>query len=85
MISLSPRVDLTWPLADRQAVERGTVIAGMSREMVAAAIGYPPIYGDAQTFNGLDTWTYDEPAPFRHEVFFKDDRVVRYDPPGELP
>ncbi|HLI95981.1 MAG TPA: hypothetical protein VKT72_07820 [Candidatus Baltobacteraceae bacterium] len=85
MFSLHPPIDPLWPPAYRKAVQQHTVIPGMTHEMVAAAIGYPPVYGTPEEFDKLDDWKYVGPAPDGQEVVFKNGRVVRYDPPEMLP
>ena len=85
MLSLRPRVNPAWPPDIRAAVERRTVLVGMTRDMVAASIGYPPIYGTAEDFAKMDDWRYDAAPPYGQDVVFSDGRVVKYDPPGMLP
>lgn len=57
----------------------------MTRAMVVAVLGYPPAFGTVQELDRLDRWDYVEAAPFASTVYFKGDRVTRYDPPGNLP
>lgn len=85
IISLEPRVDPSWPEAFRTAVERGDVIPGMTRAMVAASIGYPTHYGTPEDFDKIDDWKYDAPAPGGQEVLFAAGKVVKYVPASILP
>ena len=64
-----------WPAKMQNAVLNGEVISGMTREMVAWAIGWPSIYGTKNEILNLDDWTYDN-IPFRGHVYFKNDKVV---------
>ena len=74
-----------WPAKFRAAIKNGTVIPGMTHEMVANAIGYPSVYATIAAMNRLQTWDYEAATPFGQTVQFKGNRVVSYDPPGQLP
>lgn len=74
-----------WTGATLDAIERQKIVAGMTRAMVIASLGYPSVYGTASQMMKLDTWDYVMPAPFAYTVHFKGDTVVKYDPPGQLP
>lgn len=74
-----------WPQPLVAAIRKGAVQNGWSRDMVAAALGYPSVYGTPAQMNLLNVWPYAEPAPFYHAVTFAGGRVVKYEPPGELP
>ncbi|HET9393437.1 MAG TPA: hypothetical protein VFO29_07995 [Candidatus Rubrimentiphilum sp.] len=63
----------------------GHVKPGMTRKMIIWALGFPNEYGMRQDLLKLDRWFYDASAPFSSAVYFKNGRVVRYDPPGQLP
>ena len=69
-----------WPAKMQNAVLNGEVISGMTREMVAWAIGWPSIYGTKNEILNLDDWTYDN-IPFRGHVYFKNDKVVNQEWP----
>jgi hypothetical protein len=81
----SPLNHPEWPAKVRAAVKDGTVIPGMTHEMVANAIGYPSVYATIAAMNRLRIWDYEAAAPFEQTVRFKGDRVISYDPPGQLP
>lgn len=85
MLSSHPNVDHSWPAAFRKAVELHTVLLGMTRAMVAASIGYPPVYGNPEDFEKIDDWKYYAPPPSGQEVLFSAARVVKYDAPGIMP
>lgn len=85
MLFLHPSVDHSWPAAFRKAVELHTVLLGMTRAMVAASIGYPPVYGNPEDFEKIDDWKYDAPPPSGQEVLFSAGQVVKYDAPGIMP
>lgn len=63
----------------------GDVKVGMTREMVADALGFPPGYGTVDHFDRLDVWDYQRPGPFGSKVIFRNGLAVEYDPPGNLP
>ena len=67
--------------AQRTAIQRHTVILGMSKAMVAASVGYPSVFGTAEKIMTLDTWEYALPPPSSFTVRFKDGKVADYDPP----
>lgn len=63
----------------------GPVRPGLTHEQVALALGFPSVYATKTDLLARPVWRYDMPAPFSSTVTFADDRVVRYDPPGNLP
>jgi len=65
--------------------DRTKIVPGMTRHRVLWLLGYPDAYGTAAYFNDLERWDYVMPSPFSSWVTFKNDRVVHYEPPGELP
>ena len=69
----------------RKAINDGTVLTGMTYDMVVASVGYPSAYGTAAQMRKLTTWEYVLPAPSSFTVKFKDGKVVFYDPPRMLP
>jgi uncharacterized repeat protein (TIGR03803 family) len=87
--SLAPQSPLLahpeWPENIRTAINQGTVIVGMTYDMVVASVGFPSVYGTAAQMRTLDTWEYDRPTPASFTVKFKDGKVISYDPPGMLP
>jgi hypothetical protein len=85
LLRRSPLDHPEWPAEMRAAIKKGTVIAGMTHEMVASVLGYPAAYGSIEELDRLSRWDYDAPTPFQSTVYFKGDRVVHYDPPGDLP
>jgi uncharacterized repeat protein (TIGR03803 family) len=74
-----------WPADVRKAINDGTVLIGMTYDMVVASVGYPSAYGTAAQMRKLTTWEYVLPAPSSFTVKFKDGKVVFYDPPRMLP
>ncbi|HYK54439.1 MAG TPA: hypothetical protein VEV38_13025 [Candidatus Eremiobacteraceae bacterium] len=66
-------------------VKQHQVTVGMTRAMVIASVGYPSVYGTAAQMMKLDTWYYEMPPPASYTVYFKNDIVVKYDPPRMLP
>jgi hypothetical protein len=74
-----------WPADVRKAINDGTVLTGMTYDMVVASVGYPSAYGTAAQMRKLTTWEYVLPAPSSFTVKFKDGKVVFYDPPRMLP
>lgn len=63
----------------------GRIHVGMTHAMVAEMLGYPPMLGSIGNLERMQTWEYWAPGPFGCTVYFHGDRVVAYDPPGELP
>jgi hypothetical protein len=80
-----PRRHPEWSERFRQALAQRNVLSGMTHEMVASVFGYPAHYGTVAQLDLLDVWRYDSPTPFSSTVYFAGDRVVRWDPPGNLP
>lgn len=74
-----------WPANFREAIQKHHVIAGMTHEMVAEVFGYPSIYLPIAQLDRVTRWDYTASAPFSSSVIFSGDRVVRYNPPGNLP
>jgi len=74
-----------WSAKDRAAINAGTVLVGMTKDMVVASVGYPSVYGTSAQMLKLDTWEYVEPVPASFTVKFKNGRVIEYDPPHMLP
>jgi hypothetical protein len=74
-----------WSPVAAAEVKDHKVIVGMTRAMIIASVGYPSDYGTAAQMMKLDTWHYEMPTPFQYTVYFKGDKVVKYDPPGQLP
>lgn len=74
-----------WSAQTVASVRKGVVAVGWTRAMVATALGYPSLFGTIDEMNRLEYWPYEEPAPFSHYVTFANDRVVKYEPPGQLP
>lgn len=74
-----------WPAAMRDAIEKGTVLLGMTKEMVTASVGYPSVYGTAEQMRKLDIWEFTAPTPSSFTVKFANGKVTKYDPPGMLP
>lgn len=58
---------------------------GQTHEQVAEIAGFPSVYATKAELMGMAEWRYDLPAPFSWVVTFDGDRVVRYQPPGDLP
>jgi hypothetical protein len=71
--------------AFRDALAQRNVLRGMARDMIADTFGYPSVYGTVIQMNSLSKWFYAAPAPSQFNVFFKGDRVIKYDPPGAMP
>jgi hypothetical protein len=84
-MSLHPLIDPTWPARYRKAIAAGNVLPGMTYDMVVASIGYPSAFGTVAHLKSLTDWSYERPAPFGADVYFKNGFVTKYDPPGELP
>jgi hypothetical protein len=80
-----PRDHPEWPARFREALAQRKILIGMTHEMVASVLGYPAHYGTIEQLDRLTTWDYDDPTPFQSSVTFDGDRVVKYDPPGNLP
>lgn len=70
----------TWPARMRKAVMSGEVVKGMTREMVAWAIGWPSIYGTKSEMLALDDWAYDN-IPFQGYVYFRNGRMINQEWP----
>jgi hypothetical protein len=73
-----------WPAQFRSAVTGGSILPGMTHEMVANVLGYPSEYGTIDKLDRLKEWDYDDPAPWAPTVTFDHDRVIRYTP-GSAP
>jgi hypothetical protein len=84
-MSLHPLIDPAWPARYRKAIAAANVLPGMTYDMVVASIGYPSAFGTAAHLRTLTDWSYERPAPFGADVYFKNGHVTKYDPPGELP
>jgi hypothetical protein len=69
-----------WPAKMRKAVLGGEVVKGMTREMVAWAMGWPNIYGTKEEMLKLNDWTYDN-IPFDGHIYFKNGLVSSQDWP----
>lgn len=68
------------------AVMKGSVKVGMTREQVAWTIGYPGEYGPIEKFLTMTKWRYDDISPFNYWVYFdRNGRVNKFGPDGELP
>jgi hypothetical protein len=80
-----PRDHPEWPARFREALAQRRILVGMTHEMVASVLGYPAQYGTVAQLDRLAKWDYDAPTPFQSSVTFRDDRVVKYEPPGNLP
>ena len=66
-------------------VAHAAITSGTTRRRVLWLLGYPDAFRTAAYFNDLERWDYAMPAPFSSAVTFKNDRVVEYRPPGDLP
>jgi hypothetical protein len=84
LFATSPFDHPEWPKEFQAAVTAGTVLPGMTHEMVANIFGYPSVYGSIEQLDRMSVWDYDEPAPWGPTITFRGDRVVRYDP-GSAP
>jgi hypothetical protein len=58
---------------------------GLTHEQVAQIDGFPSVYAKKADLMRMAEWRYDRPAPFSSVVTFEGDRVVKYQPPGNLP
>ncbi len=58
---------------------------GLTHEQVAQIDGFPSVYAKKADLMRMAEWRYDRPAPFSSVVTFDGDRVVKYQPPGNLP
>ncbi len=58
---------------------------GFTHEQVALIDGFPSVYATKAELMRMPEWIYDRPAPFSSFVAFDGDRVVKYQPPGNLP
>ncbi len=74
-----------WDAATLAHIRTNEVRVGMTHEMIAWMLGYPPVFGTSTAVDRLEKWDYDNPAPFASTVYFRGDRVAAYDPPGFLP
>jgi hypothetical protein len=58
---------------------------GSSRSDVLWLSGYPDIFGTVERFERMKKWEFRESPPSSWSVVFRNDRVVRYHPPRDLP
>jgi hypothetical protein len=58
---------------------------GLTHEQVAQIEGFPSAYATKAELMRMPEWRYDRPAPFSSAVTFDGDRVVKFQPPGNLP
>jgi hypothetical protein len=58
---------------------------GSTRSEVLWLSGYPDAFGTAEQFEQMNRWDYHQSPPFSWYVRFRHDRVIRYQPPGQLP
>ncbi len=70
-----------WPKKMQKAVRKGSVVIGMTHEMVAWAIGWPAIYGKKADMLSLNDWKYDN-IPSDGHVLFKNGLVVSQEWPS---
>ncbi len=84
-LSLRPTPDPAWPAAYLRAISTGKVLTGMTRPMVAAAWGYPPVYGTVAKMNALADWNWDGSPFMQKSVSFRHDRVVSVRLPPKQP
>jgi hypothetical protein len=74
-----------WSAAVLGDLAAGRVRGGMTHAMVAWARGFPNEYGTRDALLKAPVWNYAAGGPFGSRVFFRGDRVVKYEPPGRLP
>jgi hypothetical protein len=81
----SERSHPEWTSSIRRQVMNGQVTVGMTHAMVAWSLGFPSQYGTRAELLHAPLWRYPGPAGGGSTVYFRDDRVVRYDPARQLP
>jgi hypothetical protein len=74
-----------WDAATLADLAAARVRPGMTHAMVAWARGFPNEYGTRNALLKAPVWNYAAGGPFGSRVFFRGDRVVKYEPPGRLP
>ncbi len=68
-----------------RAARAGEPKPGMRPDAAAWALGWPPLERPLAELRRLPRWEYPMPAPFGFSVEFRGGRVLRYNPPGNLP
>ncbi len=77
LLGLTPRF--------RRAILAGHPVPGMTPDMVAWAYGWPPLRKPLAQMRRMSVWEYPGAAPFSSSVVFRNGRVLRFEPPGNLP
>ena len=68
-----------------RAARTGLPSPGMTPEQAARAVGCPPLDRTPAALAKLARWHYPASTPFQSAVVFRNGRVLRYEPPGQLP
>jgi hypothetical protein len=75
VVKTNPRAMIDgWPAPVRDAVHRGTVINGMTRQQVIVAVGYPPTHRTPSLDANL--WHHWQSRAGRFEVYWGQDGTV---------
>lgn len=74
-----------WTRTIRDNIAAARIVPGMTHAMVAWALGFPSQQGTRAQLMRAQVWQYPMPPPGGATVYFRNDRVFRYEPPRMLP